>query len=162
MQELMRDSWSAEAEPAAPEPECCYPGQVRRPPKEFWKVDSRAQPLRFDEPGGDKQDEPESDEQPVDSPAPAGGDQNTVSEEEEQDASESEADSVLQALETVYPDEELLTHDEAIECCYNQLSEQALKVAADSTEPRSFREAMSRPDKDKWLEAAQTEIRAHI
>ncbi|KAG9019865.1 hypothetical protein FRB90_003456 [Tulasnella sp. 427] len=107
----------------APEPDRRYSGRVRGPPKEFWKVDGRAQPPRFDEPGGDEQDEPESDEQQVDSAAPTGGNQNAVSEEEEQDASESEAHSVLQALKIVYPNEELLTHDEAIEHCYNQLSE---------------------------------------
>ncbi|KAG8905623.1 hypothetical protein FRC00_013146, partial [Tulasnella sp. 408] len=42
-------------------------------------------------------------------------------------------EEVLQTLEFVYPNEEIITWEQAIE--------QAFKVAADSTEPRSFREA---------------------
>jgi hypothetical protein len=55
-------------------------------------------------------------------------------------------------------DFEPLSVDDAYEICH----ESVLKASTDSDEPRTFREAMLRPDAEKWLEAAQLEMKAHV
>lgn len=40
--------------------------------------------------------------------------------------------------------------------------ESVFKVAADNSDPKSFWEAMARPDADKWLEAVKAEMKALI
>ncbi|KIO21737.1 hypothetical protein M407DRAFT_28728 [Tulasnella calospora MUT 4182] len=69
------------------------------------------------------------------SPAPSGGVQNAELEVKSEDESQTQdspepPEEVSQALEIVYPSEELITGEQAVEWAY--------KVAADSTEPRSF------------------------
>ncbi|KAG8951326.1 hypothetical protein FRC04_006566, partial [Tulasnella sp. 424] len=124
---------------------------------EFWKVGGGPQELAYDLPSDEEAD---FDDYEDESPAPSGGAQTANSEAEvelevtpEPEETTSE-ESVLQALEFVYQPEEHITWDQA--------AERAFKVAADNTEPRSFREAMLQPDKEKWFEAAMTEIQAHI
>lgn len=69
---------------------------------------------------------------------------------------------MAQALETVYgsniKDYHYVDYDQGLHWAY----ESCLKVAADDTSPRTFTEAMARPDSDKWLDATKAEMKALI
>ncbi|KAG8976249.1 hypothetical protein FRC05_004499 [Tulasnella sp. 425] len=153
VQALMRHTWSADPEPGPSQRTV----RTRQPPKEWWKVGGGPQKPAYDPPSDEVAD---LDNHEDESPTPSGGAQTANSEVEvelevtpEPEETTSE-ESVLQALEFVYKPEEHITWDQAVE--------RAFKVAADSTEPQSFQEAMLRPDKEKWFEAAMTEIQAHV
>ncbi|KAG8857839.1 hypothetical protein FRB96_005558 [Tulasnella sp. 330] len=79
----------------------------------------------------------------------------------EEENSDGERTALIQAMEIACSDNSThvhLTAEQAMDFCI----EQAHKVAADSTEPRSYREAMKRDDKEKWQEAAEKEMKAHM
>ncbi|KAG8971381.1 hypothetical protein FRB90_010521 [Tulasnella sp. 427] len=132
---LQRWEWSEEPEqgpaPRGPTPNLPErPRRNRQLPREFWKVDGPAQPARFD--GPDDED---------DSPPPSGGARNRQppsDDEGDNYVPSDEGAALVQAAEIVYPAEELLTFEQAAERAYSEL---ACKVAADNTEPKSFREA---------------------
>ncbi len=144
LNELVRDPWSAELEDDAPGqvpfPSVSppqhrqYPGRERQRPKAYWDLDRPELPLRVD--------------QDDDSPSIEGGDED----------SPEEAELAFRAMEIVYPPVEYLSYAKAEQ----RIIHQACKATADSAEPKSYREAMTRPDKDKWVEAASAEMRAHL
>ena len=68
-------------------------------------------------------------------------------------------ETAFQTLQVASPQHHLLTQKQAIECL---VTERCLTVSASSTEPKSWREAMARPDRERWLDAARSEIQAHI
>lgn len=63
-------------------------------------------------------------------------------------------------MEIVYPDGQWVEFTPFD--TYEYAFESAMKVAADNTEPKTFAEAMRRPDLKRWLEAAQAEMQAHV
>ncbi|KAG8972950.1 hypothetical protein FRC05_009366 [Tulasnella sp. 425] len=154
--------WSEEPEPQQPQPAPPAPACPRRslqPPREWWTVERKAQavaqccasPLhlyrvcyvQFEEEDSSSDD---------DSPAPSGGARNCDSQPSNDEGYYVPSDksaALVRALEIVYPAEELLTFEQAAERAYSMCHERACKVAADNTEPWSFREAMLHPDKDR-------------
>ena len=71
------------------------------------------------------------------------------------------ADLAFAGLAAVYGGslEDYLTFPQALEQAFQTC---AYKADARSSEPRSFQEAMRRPDADLWYKAATDEIEAHI
>jgi hypothetical protein len=69
----------------------------------------------------------------------------------------SKASAMVHALDIVYPDH-TITYEEGFKQCV----EYALKLAMDNTDPKSYWEAMTRPDAQKWKEAAQAEMQAPV
>ncbi|KIO17614.1 hypothetical protein M407DRAFT_32701 [Tulasnella calospora MUT 4182] len=134
---LMHDTWSANPEAPAPAPQ--RPIRNWQPPKEFWKVGGGTLQPAYDLPSNEEEAHDPFNDHEDNSPAPSGGVQNAEPEVKSEDESQTQdppepSEEISQALEIVYPSEEHITWEQAIE--------RAFKVAADNTEPRSFREAM--------------------
>lgn len=167
---LQRDTWSAElgydndedpmrlrsrtpavpAQPPLPSPPPVaadfpplghHPRRNRGAPRADYIVGRPRLPLRFDQPSGgeDSEDDPPSSEG-------GGGETSNLA---------------IQAMEIVYGanQNQNLTYSQAVQRVF---TEQANKVAITSKEPKTFKEAMERSDKDKWLASMQLEMKAHL
>lgn len=105
---------------------------------------------------------------PYDSPAFHGHRQPQVLDDDSDSETEARVDSSLHALANagirfMLSSTDYLEFDEAMEYAFSSLTV-AFKATIASTEPRSFREAMQRPEEERklWLEAAHNELNALV
>lgn len=92
---------------------------------------------------------------PDETPSPEGGAQNPADEDSESSGNSDEtANMVAQALDFVYPEYDIITEEDGWDHCVQS----AFKLAVDNTDPKSYWEALARPDSHKWIEAAKAEM----
>ena len=127
------------AAPAPPQP-IRKSTRTVKPPGEYWKVDhSMIHKYREPTPVIPSDDEDEDEET-----------------EEQHEAEVAQEALMSEALDFVYPDDTVIEFDDALEYAF------ITRASALPEEPRTFAEAMNRPDKDLWYKAASDEIQSHL
>lgn len=125
--------------PAPPAPEPRYPTRDRRPPADWRTSVSNAHAHR--------------------DPTPAIGDSESSEGEGEDDDAQSEVSLCAQVVQAVLHagvgDDVPLSH--ALDFGFAM---HAMKASMSSSEPRTFAQAMRRPDRDKWFDCAAKEIQS--